>query len=218
MDIAVLGTGSVGRALAGRLDELGHAVTLGTRDPEATTARGDAQLDAWRAQHPRIGLAGFSDAADGSDVVVNATNGAASLDALEQAGEALDGRVLLDVSNPLDFSHGFPPTLFVADTDSLAEQLQAAHPRVRVVKALNTVTADLMVAPETLPEQTTVFVSGDDTAAKEVVTGLLRELGHTDVLDLGGLSTARGTEMYLALWVRTLGALGTPLFNIRVVR
>ncbi len=218
MHVAVLGTGTVGRTLAAALRALGHDVTMGTRDPSATLARDDEALMAWRVEHDDIGLATFADAAAGADLVVNATNGAATLDVLDRAGDALDGRVLLDVSNPLDFSHGFPPTLFVADTDSLAEQVQAAHPRARVVKALNTVTAALMVRPGLLAEPTTVFVSGDDADAKEVVTDVLRSLGHTDVLDLGELSTARGTEMYVALWVRAMGALGTPLFNVRVVR
>ena len=218
MHVAVLGTGVVGRTLAAALHDLGHDVVMGTRDPAATLARDDEALTTWRGQHGDVSFATFADAADGADLVVNATSGAATLDVLDQVGEAVDGRVLLDVSNPLDFSHGFPPSLFVADTDSLAEQVQAAHPRARVVKALNTVTADLMVRPGLLPEPSTVFVSGDDPAAKEVVTELLRSLGHTDVLDLGGLSTARGAEMYLALWVRAMGALGTPLFNVRVVR
>ncbi len=218
MRIAVLGTGVVGRTLAAGLSALGHDVTVGTRDPAATLSRGDEALTAWRAEQDAVGLATFADAVAGSDLVVNATNGEATLDVLEQTEDALDGRVVLDVSNPLDFSRGFPPTLFVKDTDSLAEQIQAAHPRARVVKALNTVTADLMVRPDVLGETSTVFVSGDDDDAKAVVTDLLHELGHTDVLDLGDLSTARGTEMYLALWVRAMGALGTPLFNIRVVR
>ena len=218
MRIAVLGTGVVGRTLTAGFHDLGHDVVMGTRDPASTLARDDEALSRWRAEHDAVGLLTFADAASGSDLVVNATSGAATLDVLDQAGEALDGRVLLDVSNPLDFSRGFPPTLFVADTDSLAEQAQAAHPRARVVKALNTMTADLMVRPGLLPEGTTVFVSGDDPDAKEVVTGLLHSLGHTDVLDLGGLATARGTVMYLALGVRAMGALGTPLFNIRVVR
>jgi 8-hydroxy-5-deazaflavin:NADPH oxidoreductase len=218
MRIAVLGTGVVGRTLAAGLTALGHQVTVGTRDPAATLDRGDEALTAWRADHEDLGIVPFADAVVGADLVVNATNGAATLDVLDQVGESLDGRILVDVSNPLDFSRGFPPTLFVEDTDSLAEQVQAAHPRAHVVKTLNTVTADLMVRPDLLDEASTVFVSGDDADAKAVVTGLLHELGHTDVLDLGDLSTARGTEMYLALWVRAMGALGTPLFNIRVVR
>lgn len=208
--IAVLGTGSVGRTLSARLVELGHDVVVGTRDPEATAARDEA---------PAAALATYADAARDADLVLNATNGQVSLEVLAAAGEdALAGRVLLDISNPLDFSAGFPPTLSVADTDSLAEQIQRAFPRTRVVKSLNTLTADLMAHPETLPEPTTVFVSGDDAEAKAVVTELLTELGHRDVIDLGDLSTARGAEMWLPLWLRVMGTLGTAQFNLKIVR
>lgn len=148
-----------------------------------------------------------------------AGNGSAALDMLTAAGaDHLAGKVVLDISNPLDFSAGFPPTLFVKDTDSLGEQVQAAFPEARVVKSLNTLTAALMVEPGLLGATTTVFVSGDDAAAKATVTDLLTGFGHTDVIDLGGIETARGTEMFLPLWLRTMGALGTGMFNISVVR
>lgn len=225
MKIAVLGTGMVGRAIAGRLDELGHAVTVGTRDPDATLARsepgpmGTPPYADWAGGHPGVTLATFPDAAGGADVVVNASNGGASLDILAQAGaDRLAGKVLIDIANPLDFSQGMPPTLFVKDTDSLAEQIQRAHPQARVVKTLNTLNASLMVHPETLPEPTTVFMSGDDAEAKAVVSGLLAEFGHTDVIDLGDITTARGTEMFLPIWLRVMGALGTAHFNVKVVR
>ena len=211
MQVAVLGTGSVGRTIAPRLVELGHAVRLGTRDPAATRAR-----DGW-TDLPGVPLVTFAEAAAGADLVVHAGSGAAALDLLGQAGD-LAGTVLLDVSNPLDFSAGFPPTLAVKDTDSLAEQLQRALPDTRVVKSLNTLTAELMVHPDRLPEPTTVFVSGDDADAKQLVTDLLTELGHRDVIDLGGIETARGTEMWLPLWLRLMGALGTAEFNLKVVR
>ena len=126
--------------------------------------------------------------------------------------------MLVDISNPLDFSAGFPPTLFVKDTDSLGEQLQRAFPEVRVVKTLNTMTADVMVDPASLGAESSVFLSGDDAAAKATVTELLRSFGHTDVIDLGGIETARGTEMYLPIWLRLMGALGTAAFNVKVVR
>lgn len=126
--------------------------------------------------------------------------------------------MLVDIANPLDFSQGMPPTLFVKDTDSLAEQIQRAFPRTHVVKALNTLTADLMAHPAKLPEGSSVFVSGDDADAKKVVTVLLEEFGHADVIDLGDLSTARGTEMLLPVWLRLWGALGTPYFNFKIVR
>jgi predicted dinucleotide-binding enzyme len=211
MQVAVLGTGAVGRAIAPRLVELGHDVRLGTRDPATTRAR-----DGW-TELPGVPLVTFAEAAAGADLVVHAGNGVAALDLLGQAGD-LAGTVLLDVSNPLDFTAGFPPTLAVKDTDSLGEQLQRAFPDTRVVKSLNTVTAELMVHPDRLPESTTVFVSGDDDDAKRLVTGLLTELGHRDVIDLGGIETARGTEMWLPLWVRLMGALGTAEFNLKVVR
>ena len=211
MQVAVLGTGSVGRAIAPRLAELGHSVRLGTRDPAATRAR-----DGW-TDLPGVPLVTFAEAAAGADLVVHAGNGLAALDLLGQAGD-LAGTVLLDISNPLDFSAGFPPTLAVKDTDSLAEQLQRAFPDTRVVKSLNTLTAELMVHPDRLPEPTTVFVSGDDADAKRLVTGLLTQLGHRDVIDLGGIETARGTEMWLPLWLRLMGALGTAEFNLKVVR
>ena len=120
----------------------------------------------------------------------------------------LAGKVLLDISNPLDGSKGFPPTLFVKDDDSLAEMIQRAHPDARVVKSLNTMNNSLMVDPQRLGEDTTVFVSGDDADAKATVTELLRAIGHGDVIDLGGIETARGPEMWLPLWIRINLALG----------
>lgn len=225
MNFAVLGTGMVGRAIAGRLAELGHTVTIGTRDPQATLARtdgdqmGNPPYEAWAGEHDDVALATFAEAAAGAEVVVNASSGAASLAVLEAAGaDSLAGKVLIDIANPLDFSAGMPPTLFVKDTDSLAEQIQRAHPQTRVVKTLNTLNATLMIHPDTLPEGTSVFVSGDDPDAKATVTALLEELGHTDVIDLGDLSTARGTEMLLPVWLRLMGALGTPAFNFKIVR
>lgn len=225
MQLAILGTGTVGRTLAARFSELGHDVHLGTRDPVETLARtepdgaGNPPLADWTAEHPAVTVGTFAEAARSAEVVVNATSGAGTLPALEQAGvAALAGKVLVDVANPLDFSAGFPPTLFVDNTDSLGEQVQRAFPDARVVKTLNTMNAALMVAPDSLGEDSSVFVSGDDPAAKEVVSRLLRELGHTDVIDLGDITSARGTEMFLPLWLRIMSSLGTPSFNVKVVR
>lgn len=220
MRIAVLGTGSVGRTLAGRLAELGHAVTLGTRDPEATRARAEHEESGEETGGAAgVTLATFADAVEGADVVVNALNGAATLPVLGGLVDRLAGTVVLDVANPLDSSAGFPPTLSVKDTDSLAEQLQRALPESRVVKSLNTMNASVMAHPDAVGGgDHTVFVSGDDPTAKAVVAGLLTEMGHRDVLDLGGIETARGVEMFLPLWLRVLGALGTPAFQVKVVR
>lgn len=226
MKIAVLGTGTVGRAIAAKLLDLGHEVAVGTRDPEATLARsepdgmGNPPYSTWQAEHPAVRLARFAEAAEHADLVVNATGGGASLEVLALAGaDHLAGKVLLDISNPLDFSQGFPPTLFVKDTDSLAEQIQRAFPDARVVKSLNTMTAAVMVDPGRVAGgDHSVFVSGNDEAAKQTVIDLLKSFGHTDVIDLGDLSTARGTEMLLPIWLRLMGALGTPYFNVKIAR
>lgn len=226
MKIAVLGSGMVGRTLAARIAELGHEVVIGTRDPQATMARteGDAMgnppFSVWKAEHPIVTLAAFPDAAAAAELIVNATSGAGALDALQLAGaEHLAGKVLVDVSNPLDFSAGFPPTLFVKDTDSLAEQIQRAFPGAKVVKTLNTVNASVMADPASLNgADHTIFVSGDDAAAKEIVTALLASFGWSDILDLGDLSTARGAEMLLPVWLRLMRTLGTARFNFKISR
>ena len=154
-------------------------------------------------------------------MVFNATAGGASLDALRMAGAAnLAGKVLVDVANPLDFSKGMPPSLTVCNTDSLGERIQAAFPDARVVKTLNTVNTTVMVDPQGVAGgDHHLFVCGNDANAKASVTTLLRdEFGWTHIIDLGDITAARGTEMYLAIWIRLMGTLGTPRFNIRVMR
>jgi predicted dinucleotide-binding enzyme len=226
MKIGVLGTGTVGRALAARLAELGHEVMLGTRDPAKTLARtepdayGNPPLGSWLQSKPRLKLGSFAEAASHGELLVNATQGSASLEALEKAGEArLNGKVLIDVSNPLDFSRGMPPTLFVKDSDSLAEQIQRDFPKARVVKTLNTLTAALMIDPGRLAgAEHSVFLSGNDAQAKQTVRELLASFGWKDIIDLGDITTARGPEMLLGAWLRLYGALNTPQFNFKVVR
>lgn len=208
----MVGTGMVGRTLAPAFAALGHDVVIGTRHPGETAARDD-----WTLELP---LRAYPDVAEGADLVVNATNGRASLAALAAVGAAaLDGRVLLDVANPLDASAGFPPTLAVKDTDSLAEQIQRAFPGARVVKSLNTVNCNVMVDHTRVGDGgTTMFVAGDDAKARGVVVSLLQALGWRDVIEFEELSAARGMEMWLQLWIRLMGRLGTADFNIRVVR
>lgn len=213
MNIGILGTGMVGKALATPLLAQGHHVVIGTRDPSklaewAATQTGNLHIDSNEA------------AAQHAEILINATNGQGSLAALEAAGAAnFAGKILIDISNPLDFSKGMPPTLFVKDDDSLAEQIQKAFPEAKVVKTLNTLTADLMLAPEKLAGgDHTIFVSGNDADAKKAVTEFLGSFGWKDVLDLGDITTARGTEMYLPLWIRSWQALGNANFNIKVVR
>ena len=227
MKIAVLGTGMVGRAVAARLAELGHDVVVGTRDVEATLGRtepdgmGNPPYAQWLHEHPDVRVAALADAGAHGEVIVNATSGQASQAALEGAGAGqLAGRVILDLANPLDFSQGMPPVLSVANTDSLAERLQAAFPDARLVKALNTMNAYVMVDPARLSGPHNVFIAGDDADAKEAVKGLLRAFGWPDeaIVDLGGIRAARGMEMFLPLWLSLYRALGTGAFNIGIVR
>lgn len=226
MRFGILGTGTVGRVIGARLASLGHDVTIGTRDVEALLARtepdamGNEAFAVWREANARVGLATFAEAAAHGEIVVNATNGGGSLDALRAAGEAnLEGKILIDIANPLDFSQGMPPSLFVSNTDSLGEQIQRAFPGTNVVKTLNTMNAFVMADPSLVAgAEHTVFVSGNDERAKAEVTDILRSFGWKHVLDLGDITTARGTEMYLPLWLRLWGALGTGTFNIAVAQ
>jgi predicted dinucleotide-binding enzyme len=215
MRIGVLGTGTVGRTLAGKLVELGHEVRMGSRSAGNENAIGWVQGAGANASEGT-----FADAAEFGELLINATGGKVSVDALEMAeAENLAGKVLIDVSNALEFGEG-PPVIGVSVDDSLGERIQAAFPDARVVKALNTMNASLMVSPDTLEERSNVFVCGNDASAKAQVIELLETFGWLsgDIIDLGDISTARGAELYVALWVRLMGALGTPEFNLRVVR
>jgi predicted dinucleotide-binding enzyme len=215
MKFGVLGTGVVGQALASKLVALGHDVVMGSRQA------GNEKAVAWAAAAG--GTAGegtFATAAAFGQLVVNATGGAVSLAALTAAGaENLAGKVLVDVANPPEFSAGMPPTLTVCNTDSLGEQIQREFPDALVVKALNTVNADVMVTPGIVGPSHTVFVAGDDAGAKAQVADVLVSFGWPpgDVLDLGDITAARGPEMYLPLWLRLWRAAGTGDLNVKVV-
>jgi 8-hydroxy-5-deazaflavin:NADPH oxidoreductase len=212
MKAGVLGSGMVGQAISARLAELGHKVMIGTRDPN--------KLYEWQASHRDVDIGSFADTARHGEVVFNATNGAGSLEALKLAGTSnLNGKVLVDISEPLDFTMGMPPSLFVSNTNSLGEQIQDAFPNVKVVKTLNTVTANVMVNPQQVADgDHHVFLSGNDSQAKQKVVGILKSFGWIHILDLGDITTARATEMYIAIWLRMWGALGTGMFNIKVMK
>lgn len=211
MRIAVLGTGTVGTTLATGFERAGHDVVVGTRDPSSGAGA------AWAARHR--GTATTSpDAAAAADVVVLALNGGAVLDVVRGLGGGADGKVVVDVTNPLDVSHGFPPRLFTA-AESLAEQVQAALPGAHVVKTLNTVNASVMIEPARIPDEHTMPLCGDDDVAKDVVRGLLGDLGWSAsaLLDLGPLTAARGMEAYVLFWVALFSATGTAEVSVRVV-
>jgi 8-hydroxy-5-deazaflavin:NADPH oxidoreductase len=226
MNIGVLGTGMVAKTIAGKLDSLGHSVKLGTRDVSATLARsepdmaGGPPLRTWLERHTRVTLATHADAAAHGQLVINALSGQGALAGLGSTGTALAGKILIDISNPLDFSKGMPPSLSVANTDSLGEQIQRALPETKVVKTLNTVNAFLMVDPRQLAGgDHSMVICGNDAAAKGEVTQILKQwFGWNDVVDLGDITNARGSEMFLPLWVRLYGALQTPMFGIKIVR
>ncbi len=226
MNIGILGSGIVAKTIAGKLDALGHVVKLGTRDVKATLGRnepdmaGGPPLRTWLETHPKVTLVTQAEAAAHGELVINALSGQGALPGLREVARALAGKILVDISNPLDFSKGMPPSLTVANTDSLGEQIQRALPDTRVVKTLNTVNAFLMVDPRQLAGgDHSMIVCGNDDAAKAEVTRLLVDgFGWKDVIDLGDITNARGTEMYVVLWARLFGGLRTPMFNMKLVR
>jgi len=202
MKLAVLGTGMVGNTIAAKLTSLGHEVRIGSR------TKGDGKVT-------------FAEAAAFGELVFNCTKGDAAIEALTAAGaNNLKNKILIDTSNPLDFSKGMPPTLFTGSGDSLGEQIQKKFPETKVVKALNTINANVMVDPKRVAGgDHDVFVSGNDKDAKGKVAEILRGwFGWKNVIDLGDITTARGTESYLMLWIRLWGALGTADFNVQIKR
>jgi 8-hydroxy-5-deazaflavin:NADPH oxidoreductase len=227
MKIAVLGTGMVGQIISEKLSELGHDVIIGTRDVEDTLAKtgpdiyGRPSFREWYADHPVIKFGPFSEAAIYAEFIVNATNGGASIDALKLAGEKnLADKIMLDIANPLDFSKGMPPTLLVSNTNSLGEQIQKNFPETRVVKSLNTMNAGIMVNPSLLPDDHHVFLSGNDAGSKSEVKELLMSFGwkENNILDLGDITTSRGTEQLLPLWAMLYGNFQNPMYNFKIVR
>jgi hypothetical protein len=215
MRIAVFGTGMVGKAIASKLVEVGHEVTMGSRSADNSDATAWANDNGDNASHGT-----FADAASFAELLFNCTGGMVTLAALEQAGEDNIGdKVLVDVSNPLDFSQGMPPRLAVSNTDSVAEQIQRRFRSARVVKSLNTMNCAVMVNPAVVPGYHNVFVSGDDPEAKAAVTDLLGQFGwpKAAVIDLGDIKSARGAEAFVLFWVFLRGALGGNQFNLGVV-
>ena len=203
MKIGILGTGMVGQALADGLARAGHTVVMGTREPEG------------RQFPDGVEVLTSAQACD-AELVINALNGSVAVEVLTSLAEYLQDRILLDLSNPLDFSRGFPPTLFTEQTDSLGEQIQRALPATRVVKSLNTLNCELMLNPGALSGPSAVFVSGDDTIAKQFVSDLLTSFGWQQIIDLGGIETARGAEMLMPMWLQLMQVHG-PRFNWSIV-
>jgi len=216
MKIAVLGTGMVGATIATKLVELGHQVTMGSRSAENENAV------RWRETSGSGAFAGtFRDAGAFGEIVFNCTSGANSLQALRLAGaDVLSGKLLLDVANPLDFSGGGPPSLTVCNTDSLGEQIQREFTDARVVKTLNTINCEVMINPALVPGDHVVFVCGNETVAKQEASQYLAEWfgwKSGNIVDLGDITAARGTEMMLPVWLRLWNTLGHGRFNFQIV-
>lgn len=217
MKIAVLGTGMVGDAIASRLIELGHQVMMGSRS--ATNERALAFLK----KHEKNAFVGtYADAATFGELAFNCTKGDGSIEAIKLAGAALNGKILIDISNPLDFSKGMPPSLIPAlsNTNSLGEEIQKTFPQIKVVKTLNTMWCGLMVNPLMIGNGNhTNFIAGNDSEAKAKVVALLNTFGwkNENILDLGDITNARGSESVLPIWLRVWGATQNGAFNFKLV-
>jgi predicted dinucleotide-binding enzyme len=214
--ITILGTGTVGNTIGAKLIDLGYSVMMGSRTVNNEKAK------TFASKYPGKASTGtFADAAAFSNIIFNCTAGIATLEVMKQAGEKnLDGKILIDVSNPLDFSKGAPPSLSVVNTSSVGEEIQKAYPKLKVVKALNTMWCGLMVNPAMINGgDHSTFISGNDAGAKDTVKGILKSFGwqEKNILDLGDITAARGTEMYLPIWLRIYGATNNGAFNIKIV-
>ena len=215
MKAAVLGTGMVGVTIGSKLLDLGHSVKMGSRTADNEKGKAFAQ------KSPNANSGTFAEAAAFGEIIFNCTSGMASLNALNLAGAVnLKGKIIVDLSNPLDFTNGMPPTLSVVNTSSLGEEIQKAFPDSKVVKTLNTINCILMVNPGMVNGgDHHIFMSGNDAGAKGEVKEILKSFGwnETHILDLGDITSARGTEMYMLLWLRLYGAKGTGAFNLKIV-
>jgi 8-hydroxy-5-deazaflavin:NADPH oxidoreductase len=229
MKVAIIGTGGVGQTIASKLNSLGHQVMIGTRNvaeklaSKAKDGYGNPPFAEWYKLNQQIKLGTFAQAAEFGELLINATQGGNSVNALKLAEpKNLNGKILIDIANPLDFSKGMPPGLLpeLSNTHSLGEEIQKSFPEVKVVKTLNTMWAGLMVNPVMVNNgDHTNFICGNDPEAKQLVKSLLNEFGWKDenILDLGDISSSRGTESILPLWLRIMGAKQSAVFNLNVV-
>jgi predicted dinucleotide-binding enzyme len=216
MKIGIIGTGAVGKMLGTKMTELGHEVKMGSR-----TANNEKAAEWAKAAGAKASQGTFADAAAFGEMVFNCTRGEVSMQALNAAGaKNLDGKILVDVANPLDFSKGMPPTLTpsLANTHSLGEEIQKAFPAARVVKALNTMNCSLMVNPKLVDGSHDLFMCGNDITAKVAVANLLEQFGWSEVIDLGDITSSRATEMLLPIWIRLMMKYQTPNFNFKIVK
>jgi predicted dinucleotide-binding enzyme len=229
MKIAILGTGSVGQTIASKLSELGHEVVIGTRNiseklsSSVKDGYGNPPFSEWHKENSKVKLETFEKAASFGEIIINATHGGSSLEALKMAGgKNLAGKILVDIANPLDSGKGMPPSLIpeLSNTNSLGEEIQKFFPYTLVVKTLNTMWCGLMVNPAIIGGGDHInYIAGNDTGAKNKVKKLLQQFGWKDenIIDLGDITGARASESVLLIWLRVMGVLQGGAFNFRLV-
>jgi len=220
MNIGVLGTGMVGETIATALIEKGHQVRMGSR-----SANNDKAATWVKKSNNKASQGDFNDAAAFGEIVFLCLNGAYALDAVRSINAAsINGKVVIDLTNPLDFSKGMPPRLLegLNNSTSLGEEIQAVLPGASVVKTFNTINSNVMVNPKLVNNgDHTLFICGNDNDAKNKVKQFLVDTfgwKSENLMDLGGMITARGTEAYVPFWVMMMQATGSPMFNIKVVK
>jgi 8-hydroxy-5-deazaflavin:NADPH oxidoreductase len=228
MKIAILGTGSVGQTFAEKFISLGHQVMLGTRNVADTMSRkasnGSLLFAEWQSKNHTVQLGTFAQSAALGDIVVNALNGGATITALNSCKSSdFDNKIIIDISNPLDFSKGFPPLLIegLNNSNSLGEEIQKTLPNAKVVKTLNTMWSGFMVNPTMLNDGNHInYICGNDTESKAKVIAILKDFGWKNecILDLGDITNARGTESTLLLWTRIFAATQSGAFNMSIVK
>jgi len=214
MKIGILGTGMVGETLGTKFAQMGHQVKMGSRTANNENAA------KWAAKNGTAASAGtFAQAAEFGEMVFLCLKGDVQMDVIRSVGERPFGsKPVVDVSNPLDFSHGMPPSLSICNTNSLGEEVQKALPAAKVIKTLNIVNCEIMIEPNKAGQQPTMFICGNDSAAKVSVTLLLKDLGWADIIDLGDITKARATEMLLPIWLSLMQTLGHVHFGFKIVR
>jgi hypothetical protein len=196
MRYGVLGTGDVGQAIGRGLVTLGHDVMMGSRDPQNAKARSWAD-----ALGPKASVGSFADAAKFGEVVVLATLGVANAEVIKLAGPGnMFGKIVVDTTNPLDFSQGMPPRLAISGEDSGGEEVQRLIPGAKVVKCFNTVGNALMFRPDLAGGPPDMFIAGNSDEAKAAVARLLSDFGW-GVVDTGGITSSRYLEAMCLVWV-----------------
>jgi 8-hydroxy-5-deazaflavin:NADPH oxidoreductase len=210
--IGILGSGDVGKALGRGLAAHGYDVLLGSREP--------AKLAEWKRETKGTVATGtFAQAADHGPIVILATSGAGTESAIDLTGAGhFSGKTVIDATNPLDFSRGMPPTLFVGTTDSLGERVQRKLPDAKVVKCFNTVSNTRMIDPKFKQGAPRMLICGNDASAKRQVEALLKAVGWPGAIDVGGIDGARWLEALVPLWVRVGGTLNAFDHAFQVVQ